>query len=585
MSARPGPGRGHPLLVADVVSVITALVVLGPALAPGQVLLRDMVFVPHPALSPRLLGLTGETPRAVPSDLVVALAGQVLPGGWVQKLVLVGTLVAVGMGTARLVPSGAAARATTAVASIWNPFVAERLAMGHWALLVGYAACPWVVRLLAHRLAHGGRWIGLWVALVLGSLGGASAQLLVGLCVTGVLVTGLWTRWRHRWAVVGRGGLPVLLFLACGVVWLAPSLLGPGIASDPRGFDVFAARADLRGGLLASVVTGGGIWNADAAAPGRGSAVVMVASLTLLAVSLGAWILALIGRSGPRWSEEEALARGGLLLAGAAGLTLTLLVLIPGVVQVLSGMPGGGLLRDSTRQLGPWVILVAVGLGWAAHSARRLPVVPNAAPLLPVVTLPLVAWGQMGVLSAVTLPPSFDSVVRAVEHEAAGHAGQPVAVVLPWSPNRSYPWNGGRTSLTPWSRLLGTPVVESSDLTVVDGVRSITVRGEDRYAAEVGRVLNGQAEVGQLRRLGVSFVIVDSASAQAPSGSEPVLVTSDVSLHRIPGVANERTLPSAAARGWILLADGAGLLLVLLLGALALTPRGQEDSEAEIQHR
>ncbi|MCV7066382.1 hypothetical protein H7H51_12770, partial [Mycolicibacterium farcinogenes] len=35
-------------------------------------------------------------------------------------------------------PNGAATLA------IWNPYVAERLLQGHWSLLIGYGALPWV---------------------------------------------------------------------------------------------------------------------------------------------------------------------------------------------------------------------------------------------------------------------------------------------------------------------------------------------------------------------------------------------------------------------------------------------------------
>jgi len=28
----------------------------------------------------------------------------------------------------------------------WNPYVAERLIIGQWALLIGYAGLPWVLR-------------------------------------------------------------------------------------------------------------------------------------------------------------------------------------------------------------------------------------------------------------------------------------------------------------------------------------------------------------------------------------------------------------------------------------------------------
>ena len=50
-----------------------ALVVTGPALGPGFVLLRDMVFVPRQDLDLDALGLSGGLPRAVPVDAVTAL--------------------------------------------------------------------------------------------------------------------------------------------------------------------------------------------------------------------------------------------------------------------------------------------------------------------------------------------------------------------------------------------------------------------------------------------------------------------------------------------------------------------------------
>ena len=40
------------------------------------------------------------------------------------------------------------ARLAAGVCYAWNPFVAERLLIGQWALLLGYAGLPWVIRLL-----------------------------------------------------------------------------------------------------------------------------------------------------------------------------------------------------------------------------------------------------------------------------------------------------------------------------------------------------------------------------------------------------------------------------------------------------
>ena len=82
---------------------LLAGLLLGPALGPGYVLTYDMVWVPDLALRDDFLGLGSALPRAVPSDAVVAVLDEVVPGMLLQKLVLVGSLVAAGAGGAALV--------------------------------------------------------------------------------------------------------------------------------------------------------------------------------------------------------------------------------------------------------------------------------------------------------------------------------------------------------------------------------------------------------------------------------------------------------------------------------------------------
>src|SRR4051794_2819986 len=81
-------------------AVVLTVLLLGPALAPGYVLLRDMVWVPDLALRPDALGLGSALPRAVPSDAVVAVLDEVVPGMLLQKIVLAGALIAAGAGAA-----------------------------------------------------------------------------------------------------------------------------------------------------------------------------------------------------------------------------------------------------------------------------------------------------------------------------------------------------------------------------------------------------------------------------------------------------------------------------------------------------
>ena len=96
---RRGVAREAPVVVW---ALALALLVLGPALGPGFLLVRDMVWVPDLALRADALGLGSGLPRAVPSDAVVAVLDEVVPGMLLQKLVLVLALAAGGVGAARL---------------------------------------------------------------------------------------------------------------------------------------------------------------------------------------------------------------------------------------------------------------------------------------------------------------------------------------------------------------------------------------------------------------------------------------------------------------------------------------------------
>jgi hypothetical protein len=126
---------------------VLALLALAPLLRRGYVLSYDMVFVPRLELGRGLLGLGTAVPRAVPADLLVALASRVVPADLVQKLLLAGVFAGAAAGAARLTPApGVLPRAAAAVLYAWNPFLYERLVMGHWGLLVSYAALPWVAR-------------------------------------------------------------------------------------------------------------------------------------------------------------------------------------------------------------------------------------------------------------------------------------------------------------------------------------------------------------------------------------------------------------------------------------------------------
>ena len=155
---------------------------LGPGLGRGFLLSYDMVFVPRLPLTAAALGMASGAPRAVPSDAVVAVFSHILPADLVQKIVLLSVFTLACSGAAALLRGfPLPARLAAGVFYTWNPYVGERLILGQWALLLGYAGLPWVVGAIAAGL---GGWRGvarMCLALVPAAIGGFSAMCVSGL--------------------------------------------------------------------------------------------------------------------------------------------------------------------------------------------------------------------------------------------------------------------------------------------------------------------------------------------------------------------------------------------------------------------
>ncbi|TFV61729.1 UNVERIFIED_ORG: hypothetical protein E4P37_18675 [Bacillus sp. AZ43] len=511
---------------ARVLALAVALLVTAPALAPGFVLLRDMVFVPRQDLDLDALGLGSALPRAVPVDAVMGLLTAVVPGELVQKAVLLATVYAAVLGAARLVPPGPDGRRGLAapVAGLvygWSPYLAERLLIGHWTLLVAWAALPWIAR-AALRLRAGEPRALPWlvIACAPATLTPTGALLAAG-------VVGALAGRRH---LLPAGGAVLLLSLP----WIVAGALHPaGGLSDPGGVAAFAARAEGAGGPLLALLGTGGIWNAGAVPGSRGSALLPLVTLALVALAAAGW------------AHRPALRGPGarLVLLGVAGLLLALAGTVPGARDVLAGsmaaVPGAGLLRDGQKWIAWWALPLAVGAGLgarrltAAVAARGLPaaagLVGAAAVLLPLIAVPDLAWGVGGRLQPVGYPADWQRVRDALADD--DHPGD--VLVLPLGAYRAFGWNDDRPQLDPAVRWLPRPTITDDDL-VVGGE---TVEGEDLRAREVAAAA-GDPEA--LARLGVGWVLVERGTPGRPVPAAvadlPVAVEGDeLVLHRVPG--------------------------------------------------
>jgi hypothetical protein len=550
-----------------------------PLLTPGYVLTYDMVFVPRYRLSADLLGLSQQVPRAVPTEGAVAVLSRVVPGDVLEKAILIGVFVLAAAGAARLVPATRpAARLAAGVLYAWNPFVYERLLIGHWFLLVGYAALPWV----AAAALDLRRWragavprLGLWLALT-GLAGPYSGILGAGVAVLfaaappwpGLSATSIR---RAAWAL----GLGILVNLP----WLVPSLLRPGgLPSTAAGVHAFAARADSPLGTVGSLFSLGGLWNTDLAPPGRSSGFWIPSFLCILAVAgLGWWALR---RRWPRFATVALLGGAAVGLALAAGASA------PGVSAayrwIAVHVPGGGLFRDSQKFVAPLALALAVGFGMGVQqvleafaSAPRPALASRVGALvllvLPLSVVPTLAWGAGNRLASVEYPRSWSEARSAMAADPAPGS----VLVLPWHLYLPFGWNDADIVLDPAQRFFTRPALTTERLEL----RSGTLPSEDPLARRADRVVAcGRPLAPALPSLGARYVLVLKEADWRQymprlGGLQRVLDTPELALFRSPEVPRELSEPSPPAAP-VLAVDVA--VLVTLLALIAwLAARGR----------
>jgi hypothetical protein len=473
---------------------------LGPALLePGIVLRGDMVFVPSQPWKDAWLGLDGSVPRAVPMDALVSVGTQVVSGAWLQKSALLLSFVVGGVGVGRLAQLVVGA-STWGVASactvfLWNPWVVERLSIGQWATVAGYALLPWVVT-AALRARDEHRWSGLFVALVLSAVCSPSSG------VSAVLVAGVVVLTRPRLRLL-------LVFTGCATLanmpWLLPAITLGGQVDlvDRAGFASFRARGESPLGLLPSVLSLGGIWKASVVPAERTSSLVV---LVAAGVSVLAVAALLRGRGRPDRAREALLGIGLLSIV-----TCVAPAWAPGALSTASDvLPGLAMLRDSHRFLAPLALPLAIGTSALVEDLRRravpgnegLLVVGGTLVVIPTLLLPGALWGISGDLRAVTFPDEWSTV--ADQLAAAGTPG--AVVVLPWEGSyRRFYWNDRRASLDPAPRALPGEVIVDDRIVVGDAL----VPGEDPVPAQVTRAIHRPDAAEALSALGVRWVLVE----------------------------------------------------------------------------
>lgn len=553
------------------------LTVAAPVLRPGYVLSYDAVAVPRQTFLPDSFGVGVAFPRAVPAETFTVAVTYLVDGQWVQKGLLVACLLVAGLGAARLVPARrrlACAAASTAY--VWNPYVAERLVLGHWWLLLGYAVLPWLV-VWSVRVAKGERGARPVLLLLLAAGSTVPSAGLMSSAVVLVMVASCTER-PLSGASLRRLATLLAVIVVVEAPWWLPGLLHGGPAPGEAAA-VFASRAENALGVVGSVLGLGGVWNGAVVPESRG--------LTVAVLGTGVAVLgAVYGLQPLRERLPDGEARG-LLVLGGAGLALALWTATAWGSEALDALvgatPGFGLLRDAQKFAALWALLLSVLVALAlervsAHTsdavgARAILV---GGVLLPVVLMPDLAWGVGGRLVPVALPPSWSQA-----RDVVARSDEPGDVlVLPWGAFRRFDFNDGRTSLDPAPRWLPRPSVVDDRLVVANADTFTVVPAESGRARAVEQLLESGAPASEaLAGLGIGWVVVERGTpGEVPphllDGTVSVLSDPQLELRRVPSAQPGPGWPSPATQVVLLVDLGVLLLLVVSIPAVVvLRPR------------
>jgi hypothetical protein len=249
----------------------------------------------------------------------------------------------------------------------------------------------------------------------------------------------------------------------------------------------------------------------------------------------------------------------GLGFAAVAGLVIASIgVTVPGrdLLRAAIGLwPGFAVLWDGQQYVAPLALAEALGAGlavaWVAspHAPGPLrakiarkdgeggqprPDRPGLAlaallALAPVLLLPGLAWGA-GHPRPVWYPADWLHAAHVMDRSPA----QGEVLLLPWAAYRNPAWNGGRTVLDPWPRLLSRQVIWNTG----PRVGAIQLRPDDPAAARLDGVISAPGPLtAALEAAGVRFVIVDSGASVAGRlpGCAVIIERPGLVVYQVPG--------------------------------------------------
>jgi len=496
-------------LTAKLSYLALALVVAGPLLASGQVLVVDLSLPPHPHVPLAYWGLPEGThggPLArLPLDAAFAALGTVDAVALGEKAVLVAAVFLAGLGMHRLVRvESRAAAAFAGVLYAVNPFVYDRLDTGQWFLLLGYALIPYAYLALLRTLA-GEPWAAWRFGALFAATGVASthmASLLLALFAITLVAWAVGKPGRRRRVLAALGALSLGVLLS--LYWLIPTPQLTDFWGHIGGAQLalYSTVPDPHLGLAPTVAALSGYWNNDVPLRDHLAAWPLFALTLVLLAGIG---LALRRRDPIAWAVASAGLLGFLLALGSAsavtrGPFIFLLDHVAPARSFREPQKGVALVAFAYAFLGAAAVdaLVRTGTG---RGRIAIAVIFLALPLMNGYR---VLWGLWGDLHTSTFPVSWAQASTELEHRASASR----TLFLPWHGYLELAFAGHRVVGDPAPAFFATPILASRSVGEGPGIADTS----DPTDARVRRVLASGAHAGPfsacLAPLGVQYVLL-----------------------------------------------------------------------------
>ena len=546
---------------AWLVGLLSSLVVAGPALGGGSLLNLDLVLVPRSPLPAGMWGLGPELPRRVPLWGPLTWLSSLVDSTVVGKALMVAAMTLAFCGAWRLVGRNGLAPWAAALIYAFSPFLATRIAVGHWLVMWTAALLPWAVPVLLAPLRSRSSTV-LWCAAL--GLGGVFGGLVAGAYLLAGLVREHRELRRRRRASAGF----LLAALATQLVWMVPLLI---VGSGGSGVSLASASdfaPPLDGfGDLGRLLAGQGFWSSAFEIGHDQPVLFATAGFVLLA-------LAIVGVS-----EVPVRLRVPMTVLAAVSFALGTSSAIPvldGLVDALTGTAVGAPFRDTQRFFLPYVLWLGMcagfgGLrlgrrgragGWRGALAGVAMATPLALALL--LAVPSV-WGFGGELRPVRFPDEWAAARDAVVADPG-----PV-VSLPWFQYFSLDLARNRLTLGVVPYYFGGDVITASDPRISEGThQEVADPREPVVAAILERAQRGEHVASDLAGAGVRWIALqhdvdwrsytgivdDPGLSLAVSG--PSLDLYRVDAWQGPVVADGVEVPSSAVVAPVLRVDPSG---------------------------